>query len=110
MDDLGEDPAAELLTIAVDGDHEGTVHVAIGGELDISNIDALDSTVRRIVPVWPERLVLDVSALQFADSSGIALWVRWANDTKEFELHNPSPLLERVIATMGLADKLQVRS
>ena len=58
----------------------------------------------------PARLVVDVSELRFADSSAIALWVRWAARVPEFELRDPSPLLQRVVTAMGLAEKLAVRS
>ena len=46
--------------------------------------------------------------MRFADSSAIALWVRWAGAVSEFELLDPPPLLRRVINAMGLADKLGV--
>jgi hypothetical protein len=44
--------------------------------------------------------------LDFADSSAIALFVRWANRVRRIEIREPSPLLRRVIERMGLAERL----
>ncbi len=83
--------------------------VTIGGELDISNVDSLEAEVEPVLAREPARLIVDVGGLRFADSSAIALWVRWAASVGEFELHDPSPLLRRVVTGMGLADKLAVK-
>lgn len=87
---------------------DGSAVVAISGELDISAVDALSQRVARVLAGNPSRLVVDVSDLRFADSSAIALWVRWAGAVEDFELRHPSPLLLRVIRGMGLAEKLGV--
>jgi anti-anti-sigma factor len=92
----------------VSADADGGAVVWIRGELDISAVDALAEQVGAIVGDGPSRLVVDVGGLRFADSSAIALWVRWAGDVDEFELRRPSPLLLRVIRGMGLAEKLGV--
>jgi hypothetical protein len=52
--------------------------------------------------------VIDVSSLRFADSSAIALWVKWSTIVRGLEIHDPQPLLRRVIDSMGLAQTLQV--
>ena len=46
--------------------------------------------------------MLEVSGLRFADSSAIALWVKWSTRVTEVELREPPPLLRRVLTTMGL--------
>jgi anti-anti-sigma factor len=93
---------------AVATDADGNVVVTIGGELDISGVDALAAQVAPVLERPPDRLIVDVSGLRFADSSAIALWVRWATLVEDFELRHPSPLLGRVIAGMGLTEKLAV--
>jgi hypothetical protein len=50
--------------------------------------------------------VIDLARLRFADSSAIALWVRWASMVGAIELRNASPLLRRVVTTMGLSERL----
>jgi anti-anti-sigma factor len=85
-----------------------TAVVTVRGELDIQTVPQLEAVVGPVLASEPRRLVLDVSALRFADSSGIALWVRWAGQVEELELHQPTPLLRRVISAMGLEEKLRV--
>jgi anti-anti-sigma factor len=90
-------------------DAGGAVVVTIRGELDISAVDAVAQQVARVLDSRPSRLIVDVSGLRFADSSAIALWVRWSTIVADFELREPSPLLRRVIEGMGLTEKLAVK-
>jgi len=91
--------------VSADGNESATVTVS--GELDIANVDRLEEAVAPIIERRPRRLVVDVAALRFADSSAIALWVRWASHVEEIELRACSPLLRRVIESMGLEEKLR---
>ena len=95
-------------TVASDGAAEATV--TIRGELDVANVDAIEAAVAPVVAGGIERLVVDVRELRFADSSAIALWLRWAGAVGQFELREPSPLLRKVIASMGLSAKLRLAS
>lgn len=83
--------------------------VTINGELDITNVDALESAVRSALRHHPGRLIVELRGLRFADSSAIALWVRWSTAVHEIELRDVSPILRRVIDSMGLADTLNVK-
>jgi anti-sigma B factor antagonist len=83
--------------------------VRISGELDISNVGALEAAVSSALECDPGRLIIDLSGLRFADSSAIAVWVRWSKAVHEIELRDVSPILRRVIDTMGLADTLNVK-
>jgi anti-anti-sigma factor len=107
MDRLGARPDSLIsFEIALDGDRHATV--SITGELDMSGIDPLAAKVDEVLANGVDRLTVDVGGVRFADSSAIALWVRWASSAEEFELRQPAPLLRRVIWAMGLADKLGV--
>jgi anti-anti-sigma factor len=86
---------------------EGTT-VTLTGELDIANIDRLAAAVAPVIDRHPGRLVVDVAGLRFADSSAIALWVRWSAMVGEIEFRDPSPLLRRVITSMGLEGKFRL--
>ena len=92
----------------VEADDDGLT-VRISGERDITNVDALESVVGSALERDPKRLIIDLSGLRFADSSAIALWVRWATAVHEIELRDVPPILRRVIDTMGLADTLNVK-
>jgi anti-anti-sigma factor len=82
--------------------------VSVSGELDITNVEALATAVGTELERRPRRLVVDLSRLQFADSSGIALWVQWSTLVDDIELREPSPLLRKVIGSMGLSRTLHV--
>jgi len=85
-----------------------TVTVSVSGELDITNVEALGSAVSAALEREPVRLIVDARELSFADSSAIALWVQWSAAVPEIELREPSPLLRRVVDTMGLTETLNV--
>jgi anti-sigma B factor antagonist len=105
MDDLDTDPE---MTFAI-AEHDATVVVTIGGELDISNVWQLEAAVTPVLTSGVKHLVLEVGELTFADSSAIAVWVRWASAVEDLHLNRVSPLLRTVIETMGLAEKLRLQ-
>lgn len=98
----------QLATVEVSTDEPGTVVVRIGGELDLSSIAPVESAVAPALGEGPNRLIVEVTELRFADSSAIALWLRWAAAVQRFELRNPPPFVRRVLATMGLSEQLGV--
>ncbi|MBV9809861.1 MAG: STAS domain-containing protein [Solirubrobacterales bacterium] len=91
----------------VEGEDQ-SLTVRVGGELDMSNVEALRAAVAPALEHRPARLIIDVGELGFADSSAIALWVQWANAVPELELRDARPFLCRVIETMGLSAMLKV--
>lgn len=109
MEELKGQPD-QLVTfdVVVDGERHATV--SINGELDMSGIDPLAARVDEVLGNGVTSLTVDVGGVRFADSSAIALWVRWASAVDEFELREPRPLLRRVIGAMGLAEKLGATS
>ena len=97
------------LTFEVKREEVGTATVTVSGELDIANVERLEAAVAPILETKPDRLVVNVGDLRFADSTAIAAWVRWAAIVGTIELRDPSPLLRQVITKMGLEDTLQLR-
>jgi anti-anti-sigma factor len=106
VDELDPQPAGVQLDVVTGSN--GELIVTIAGELDITAVDDLQDRVAPLLERGATRLIVDVSQVRFADSSAIALWVRWAAAAHHFELRDPHPLLRRVIAGMGLTDKLAV--
>jgi anti-anti-sigma factor len=94
--------------IHVEAGGPGSATVTLRGELDVANVDSLETAVAPIIAGGVGRLVIDVSELRFADSSAIALWVRWAAAVEDLELRDPSPLLRTVITSMGLSGRLKL--
>jgi len=107
MDKLEVQPGS-LVSFDVAADGARHVIVRIAGELDMSGIDPLAAQVEEALSGGVDRLTVDVGQVRFADSSAIALWVRWSSAVSEFELRDPPALLLRVITAMGLSDKLGV--
>ncbi len=106
MAELGPDKAPAMsFDIALHDD--ATAVVTIRGELDIANVDGLERAVEPVLTRSIDRLVVDVGQLQFADSSAIAVWVRWST-LVAIELRDPSPLLRQVITSMGLDERLRL--
>jgi anti-sigma B factor antagonist len=87
---------------------DGTTVVTVRGDLDIASADRLNAAVAPLIEADGRKLIVDVGALRFADSSAIALWVRWAATVDELQLRGASPLLRRLINAMGLAQHLRL--
>jgi anti-anti-sigma factor len=102
MEDIGGGNGAGMAFDITTRDGGATAVVMLSGELDVANIERLELAMAPLVETRPWRLVVDVGRLAFADSSAIALWVRWASFTDEFELRHATPLLRRILSSMGL--------
>jgi anti-anti-sigma factor len=96
------------MTFDVVDEDDRTVRVTLSGELDITNVERLAAAVEPALKRGPDCLIVDVGGLRFADSSAIALWVRWATSVPDIELRDVPPLLRRVVESMGLTDTLRV--
>jgi anti-sigma B factor antagonist len=106
MAELGRGEARLMVDLSEDED--GSPLVRLGGELDMTTAPELEVVVGPIIAQKPARLVIEGAGLEFADSSAIALLVRWANLVPEVEIREPPDLLRRVIARMGLSERLHV--
>ena len=70
MDRLAE-PDGPTMTFDV-ASSDGNAVVTVRGELDISNVDQLEAAVAPILETKPDRLIVDLGGLRFADSSAHA--------------------------------------
>lgn len=105
MDELDAESALE---VEVAAPAEDTVTVRLAGELDLSNVERLEAEVAPVLARHPHRLIVEAADLEFADSSAIALWLRWSREVERFELRELSPLLRRVLSSMGLEGRMEV--
>ena len=106
MDDVGDQPQS-LLQVDVALPDADTLIVTVAGELALSNIERLEQEIAPALARRPARMVVEAQKLHFADSSAIALWLRWSSQVDHFELRNLSPLLRRVLVAMGLEQRLE---
>lgn len=106
MADLTDEPGA---TASVEsGDDAGTVVVRITGELDMSSAAAVRDVIDPVLAAGPTRLVFDVAALEFLDSSGLAVLLQAAERAGDIVLRNPTGIVRRVVEATGLESTLPV--
>jgi len=95
------------LTISVVSDSASPV-IAVGGELDLSNVDRLGTVIGDSLGPETTKLTLDVSGLRFMDSSGIALLVRTQARVGTLTLREPSAIIRRLVEATGLTEILRL--
>ena len=54
---------------------DGAQRIALSGELDIATVDQLSARIDRLSAAAGERLVIDLSAVSFMDSSGLRVLI-----------------------------------
>jgi anti-anti-sigma factor len=89
-------------------DDPGCVTARISGELDILSVDLLSGPIDELLARTPRRVELDLSALEFMDSSGLAVLLRLTNRFGPLRVFGASPLIRRVIEVTGLTGILQL--
>jgi anti-sigma B factor antagonist len=87
--------------------HEGpTTTLRLVGELDISNTQDLRDCFTALAKAGQERIIVDLSELDFIDSMGIGALVgglkRFRSAGGEFVLRDPSSRVLKVIELTGL--------
>jgi anti-anti-sigma factor len=101
---------AQLTIVTEHVDHEVVLHVA--GSLDLAGGDHIEESARPFIGD-PTRLVVDLSAVQFMDSSGlgalIALQQQVADSGGEFALRAPSDAVRRVLDVTQTAPVFEVQ-
>lgn len=82
------------------------------GELDVETAPVLNRALRDAEEDRPRRLVLELSALSFVDSTGLGLLVlaanRAADAQRQLVLRNLSDQVERLLTITGLTSEFTV--
>lgn len=107
MEEL-DDPAEPIGSADVTIDAAGVPVIKLSGEIDMSNVDSLRGVIDPVMESAPERVDFDLAALEFMDSSGIALLLRVAAKAQSVHLREPSTLVRRLIEATGLSDVLPI--
>src|SRR5919106_5612983 len=82
------DELPDLLTVSrevVDGGR--TIHLHVVGEIDMSTISTFDQAVSYALDETSDRVMIDLSAVDFMDSSGLNALVRARNAMDDRGLH-----------------------
>jgi anti-anti-sigma factor len=101
-----DEPGTPSGSAEIASDDAGFPIIKLVGEIDLSNVESVRATIDATVSSAPERIVFDLSGLEFLDSSGIALLLSAAAKSGRVELRNASEIVRRVIEVTGLAGVL----
>ncbi|MEV6653657.1 STAS domain-containing protein [Streptomyces sp. NPDC051219] len=100
-------PNAENLNIEVRIHDARTAVLTIGGELDLDTATLLHTHLANQIHHGRHRLVLDLSALDFMDSSGLNVLIKAARETRQNEgdlhLAAPTPAVHRLLEITGMS-------
>jgi anti-sigma B factor antagonist len=109
MDSL-DDCQGVLGAVEAGPEEAGVPVVHLVGEIDISNAGALGDELDALVGGVTGPLIVDLSGLQFMDSSGIAILLRVAGNVDSVVVRNPTLVVRRIIECTGLASVLRIDS
>jgi anti-anti-sigma factor len=96
------------VTTDVSFEADRTAVVRVVGEIDISTVRAVRSAMGTAIEGSPDRLVFDLSRVEFMDSSGIAVLLQARKAAGAVHIRNPSTVVRRLLELTGLADILPI--
>jgi|HubBroStandDraft_4_1064222.scaffolds.fasta_scaffold146768_2 anti-anti-sigma factor len=100
------DPPDEAYCAAEVSREDGTAVIRLSGELDMVSVENVRPVIEGALAGQSERLVFEVSGLEFMDSSGIALLISMTRKVTAVEVRNPTAIVRRIIELTGLTDIL----
>jgi anti-anti-sigma factor len=112
---LPTDSEAELVrklgTLTLTSEREGDMHVvALAGELDLANAADVAQELARVEATDAEAIVVDLSQLEFIDSTGIRVLLeadaRSRSDSCRLTLLRPPDRVLRVFKITGIDSRL----
>jgi anti-sigma B factor antagonist len=105
--DMNEPTEPDDRQLLITDDGGGQTVLALRGEIDLSNVDHLSRAIdARLKPA--DRVVFDLSGVEFMDTSGIALLLTTVNSVAEAEIRAPSRQVRRVLEATGLTSVLRI--
>ncbi len=82
--------------------------IRLSGELDMISVERVRAVIDKALAGQNERLIFDVSELEFMDSSGIALLISVTRKVPAVEVRNPTAIVRRIIELTGLTEILRM--
>lgn len=100
----GTEPAANVTAVSATADGW---QLTISGELDIGNVHLLQDALAPLLAQRPDAVLeLDVAAVDFMDSSTLAVLLRARAGGATIRLCRPSPVVVAAVRSSGLAETL----
>jgi anti-anti-sigma factor len=103
------DEIAVRTTVSADG---YVAVLAVSGELDLGTAEIVWPGLARLLTTTAGKVVLDGTALEFLDSSGLRVLLRGAklaeSEGTAFRVVAPHPVVQRVLELAGVRDALDV--
>jgi len=100
------------IPIRVRRDLDGGAVLAVSGEVDVATAPALRQAVVRAVDSRPSRVVIDLSAVSFMDSSALGVLIsgyKYAQGAGvPMALASPAPGVYRLLRTSGMVEIFEV--
>lgn len=111
---MDEDSSREVRdgTLRVRTSQDGSAHViALAGELDLANADTLGAALEKAEQDSAARITIDMTELEFIDSTGIAMLVSAhrrlnAGEKRIWLVRSQSSAVQRVMSVTGLDEEL----
>ena len=98
--------------VSVVGNPDGSVVVSVRGNLDIDSAAVLTTTLDQVLDRPEPRVVVDLSEVEFCDSTGLSAFVIGNNRAVArggwVRLASPGEFLGQVLETAGLTPRLSV--
>jgi anti-sigma B factor antagonist len=93
-------------------EHAGAVYVTLTGELDISTAPRLEDDLRRVEADGPALVAIDLSGLDFMDSTGLRLVIAADGRAREagrrLVLVQGNDMVQRVLRITRLDERLEI--
>ena len=98
--------------VSVVGNPDAPVVVTVRGNLDIDSAAVLTTTLDQVLDVPLPRVVVDLSAIEFCDSTGLAAFILGHNRAVAgggwLRLAGPNHFLTDLLETVGLTTRIGV--
>jgi anti-anti-sigma factor len=96
-------------TISASYRDNGALLITMGGDYDIGGIGTLGPDLDTLLSKDARSVIVEMSKVDFMDTSGVALLLRIANRFGPIEIRSASPIVSRSIEALGLAGRLRMR-
>ncbi|MFI7601946.1 STAS domain-containing protein [Actinoplanes sp. NPDC049681] len=105
---------SEILQVTTHDPADGVRVLRIAGELDRDSVAVLRTEIEDALEEGVDRLIVDVTSMEFCDSGGLSLFVETHRRTAArggwLRLAGPRPAVRNVLETTNLTGYLNVHS